>query len=79
MLTPSAPGASGGLTTFTLEGIPHDRAVTELVRRAHFVVRPVPELDAIRISTGIYNSFAELDLFLEALREVARVNLSGTQ
>jgi len=78
VLTPAAAGASGGLTTFRLEGIAHDAAVAALARRAHFVVRPVPELDAIRISTGIHNSFADLDLFLGALREVTHANPPGT-
>ena len=78
VLTPSDPAASGGLITFKLEGIPHDRAITLLGRRAHFVVRPVPELDAIRISTGIYNSSAELELFLGALEEVTSLQGSET-
>lgn len=77
LLTPAAPGASGGLTTFRMEGMSQDAVASALARRAHFVVRPVPELDAIRISTGLHNSFAELDLFLGALREVARSNSPG--
>jgi isopenicillin-N epimerase len=77
VLTPAAPGASGGLTTFRVGGIAHDAVAAALARRAHFVLRPVPELDAIRISTGLYNSFAELDLFLGALGEVAHSNPPG--
>jgi isopenicillin-N epimerase len=69
ILTPLEPSLSGGMTTFTLEGIPQDRAIAQLGRRAHFVVRGVPELNAIRISTGIHNTFAELDLLLDALGE----------
>jgi isopenicillin-N epimerase len=72
LLTPPDFSASGGLTAFTLEGIPHAEAIALLGRKEHFVVRAVPELDAIRISTGLYNTPAEVDLFLGALEEVVR-------
>lgn len=70
ILTPLDPGRSAGLTSFTLEGIPHSRALAQLAEKAHFVLRAVPELDAIRVSTGIYNNVSELDLLLSALKDV---------
>lgn len=72
LLTPLAPGASAGMTTFRVERIPHSRILEGLSRRAHFVLRAVPELDAIRVSTGIYNTFEEIDVFLGALEETLR-------
>jgi isopenicillin-N epimerase len=71
ILTPVEPGRSAGLTSFNLEGIPHTKALERLAKKAHFVLRAVPELNAIRVSTGIYNNTSELDLLLSALKDVA--------
>jgi len=71
ILTPVEPGRSAGLTSFRLEGIPHTKTLELLAKKAHFVLRAVPELDAIRVSTGIYNNLSELDLLLTALKDVA--------
>lgn len=70
ILTPLESGRSGGLTTFALKGIPHDRALELLGKEAHFVLRAIPELDAIRVSTGIYNLPEELDLLLSAVEGI---------
>ncbi|MCI0658463.1 MAG: aminotransferase class V-fold PLP-dependent enzyme, partial [Acidobacteria bacterium] len=70
ILTPVEPGRSAGITSFSLEGIPHTKALERLANKAHFVLRAVPELDAIRVSTGIYNSNSELDLLLTAIKDV---------
>ncbi|MCI0568797.1 MAG: aminotransferase class V-fold PLP-dependent enzyme, partial [Acidobacteria bacterium] len=70
ILTPVEPGRSAGLTSFNLEGIPHTKALELIVNKAHFVLRAVPELDAIRVSTGIYNNLSELDLLLSAIKDV---------
>ena len=67
LLTPAGPGGSGGLTSFIVPGIRHDDLLRRLGERGHFVLRAVPELDAIRVSTGIYNTFGEIDLLLGAL------------
>ncbi len=72
LLTPAEFTASGGVTAFRVEGFPHDQVIARLGSRAHFVLRAVPEVDAVRVSTGVYNTFAELDLFLGALEEVVR-------
>jgi selenocysteine lyase/cysteine desulfurase len=71
ILTPLEPGRSAGLTSFNLEGIPHTKTLEQLANKAHFVLRAVPELDAIRVSTGIYNNVSELDLLLSAIKDVA--------
>ena len=71
ILTPVEPGRSAGLTSFSLEGIPHTKTLERLAKKAHFVLRAVPELDAIRVSTGIYNNVSELDLLLSAIKDVA--------
>ena len=70
MLTPAEPSHSGGLTAFSLEGIPHHSAIEQLRTKGHFVLRALPELDAIRVSTGIYNTPAELDQLLTMLRDI---------
>jgi len=70
ILTPLEPGRSAGLTSFNLEGIPHTKTLERLANKAHFVLRAVPELDAIRVSTGIYNNVSELDLLLSAIKDV---------
>lgn len=70
ILTPLEPGRSGGLTAFRIEDQAHDRILEKLKSRAHFVLRAVPELDAIRVSPGIYTTPAEIDLLLSALGDV---------
>jgi selenocysteine lyase/cysteine desulfurase len=70
ILTPLEPGRSGGLTAFRIEDMPHARVLEALAAKAHFVLRAVPELDVIRVSPGIYNTPAEVDLLLTALGDV---------
>jgi selenocysteine lyase/cysteine desulfurase len=71
VLTPADAVHSGGLTTFSLEGVAHGRAIERLREKGHFVLRALPELDAIRVSTGIYNTTGELDQLLTRVREIA--------
>ncbi|HEU5181696.1 MAG TPA: aminotransferase class V-fold PLP-dependent enzyme [Candidatus Polarisedimenticolia bacterium] len=71
ILTPLEPGRSGGLTAFSMEGIPHKAASDFLADKPQCVVRPVPELDAVRVSTAIYNLPAEIDRLLTAVKQLA--------
>ncbi|GHO47002.1 aminotransferase class V-fold PLP-dependent enzyme [Ktedonospora formicarum] len=66
ILTPQ-PGASG-LLSFTIEGRSDEEIVTFL-RERNILIRNIPETQAIRVSTGFYNTEEELDTLAKALRE----------
>lgn len=68
-LTPTDPEMSGSLSTFRYTGMPEEfgKALYDTYR----ITTPVfPEPDTIsqRVSTHIYNSFAEIDLLIDALQ-----------
>jgi L-cysteine/cystine lyase len=65
LLTPAEASSRLCMVTFRPKRIPY-RDFNQLAARAGFRLRVVPEsqLDAIRVSTHIYNSPAELDRFL---------------
>ncbi len=71
ILTPLDPNRSGGLTAFTMEGILHSQVADFLGGKPQCIVRPVPELDAVRVSTAIYNLPAEIDRLLTAVKQLA--------
>ena len=72
MLTPTEARSRGPIIGFRLKNIAYDAFGAHAVKRG-FRIRLVPEshLNSIRISTHIYNSPAEVDAFLDAVREVA--------
>jgi L-cysteine/cystine lyase len=59
------------LVTFRIRGWPAQAALAELGARVFAIVRPVEDLDAIRISVGFYNTEAELERFAEAVELLA--------
>lgn len=63
---------SGGLTTFTLEGVPQN-AITKAVMDMEniYIVRSSLAPNACRISTHIYNNPSEIDRLLGAIRHIA--------
>ena len=65
VLTP-APGASG-LLTFTLEGNPVGPLVPWLQQEQDIYVRAIFEHNALRVSTGFYNTEQEIDHLAQAL------------
>ena len=64
--------AMGTLVTFRLARWSADEALDELGRRVFAIARHVSDLDAIRISTGFFNTEAEIGRFCEAVAELAR-------
>lgn len=64
LLTPE-PGASG-LITFTLAG-QEDAEVVKALREKNILIRNIPSIKALRISTGFYNTEEEIDLLAEAV------------
>jgi L-cysteine/cystine lyase len=69
VVTPSDRLAT--LVVFRLTNWRAAEALEELGRRTFVIARSIPSLDAIRISTGFFNTEAEIDRFCEAVGEVA--------
>jgi len=67
VITPSGPQA--GLVTFNLDGYDPARVVTRL-GQDNIVVRYLYDPYALRISTGFYNTEADIDRLVDALRNI---------
>lgn len=65
LLTP-VPGASG-LIAFQLEGRDTGNIVEQLREKCSTYIRNIPSNNALRISTGFYNTEEEIDTLVEAL------------
>lgn len=65
VLTPTPAGS--GLLTFILEGQNPDELMSYLRDQYGICIRTIPEISALRISTGFYNTEAEIDKLAEAL------------
>ena len=70
IVTPS--DAAGTLLTFRVAGWPSDTVIDELGRRIFLVARPIPGLDAIRLSIGWWNTEDEVGRVADAVAELAR-------
>ncbi len=72
MLTPTEDRSRGFVVGFRLKNMPYDK-FGEHASKKGFRIRLVAEghLNSIRISSHIYNSYEEIDKFLEIVREVA--------
>jgi selenocysteine lyase/cysteine desulfurase len=70
LVTP--PDRMATLVTFRIPGWPAERVVEELARRVLAIVRPIPALDAVRISVGFFTTAEELARVLDAVAELAR-------
>lgn len=72
MLTPTEEQSRGFVIGFRLKNIAFDKFGEHATKKG-FRIRLVPEshLNSIRISTHIYNSFDEVERFLEIVKEVA--------
>ncbi len=68
MLTPRA-GASG-LVSFRLEGKDDGEVVKYLNEKHNIYIRNIPSINALRVSTGFYNTEEEIDTLVRALREM---------
>lgn len=72
MITP--PGPQAGLVTFNLDGYDPAR-VTAKVAEEDIILRFIPEpYYALRISTGFYNTEAEIDRLVECLKVIQTLN-----
>ena len=78
VLTPDAPGMAAAITSFRLSGRrsrqDNDRIVTELrSRHGIFTVRRtgLEHGDCVRVTPSLYNTPADLDRFVGALRQIA--------
>jgi selenocysteine lyase/cysteine desulfurase len=60
------------LVTFRLEGWPAERVAEELARRVFATARPIPGLDAVRISVGFFTTDEELRRALDVVALLAR-------
>lgn len=65
LLTPE-PGKSG-LVTFTLEGHVADDVVKQLQAEHTIQIRSIRPFNALRVSTGFYNTEGEIDILVRAL------------
>ncbi len=63
---------SGGITTFTLRGVPQN-AITKAVLDMEniYIVRSRLTPNACRVSTHLYNNPAEIDRLLGCIRHIA--------
>lgn len=73
ILTPEEEGSHASVVGFRLRAIPYDALYTHLLEKKKIITRMVPEngINCNRVSTHIYNSPAEVDRVLEAIRELA--------
>ncbi|MDZ4700443.1 MAG: aminotransferase class V-fold PLP-dependent enzyme [Rhodothermales bacterium] len=74
VLTPEDPSLSAGITTFKLEKMPYDELFRVLLSEHKMRCRVVTEqgLDALRVSTHVFNSEEEVDRLAEAVGGIAR-------
>jgi selenocysteine lyase/cysteine desulfurase len=70
VLTPADPALSAAMTTFRTDRVPYERLLA-VFGEAHLRARGVAEegIDAVRVSTHIFNSEAECDRVAAATRE----------
>ena len=67
VLTPSESDLSGSITTYKVDGVPYDKLFRFLLEEHHLRCRVVSErgLDALRVSTHIFNSREDCDRVVE--------------
>jgi len=68
LLTPQ-PGASG-LVSFTLANQDVTTVVEQLREKYNILIRSIPSMKSLRISTGFYNTEEEIDTVVKALQEM---------
>jgi selenocysteine lyase/cysteine desulfurase len=74
--TPEDTYLSGGLTAFSLDGVDPSRIVDFVREKYNIVVRTIGSQEAgtyaVRVSTPIYVSYKDIDLFLEGVRDLVK-------
>ncbi len=68
MLTPE-PGGSG-ILSFTLSKRDDAEVVKQLQEKYNIYIRNIPNMNALRVSTGFYNTEEEIDILVRALAEL---------
>lgn len=68
VITP--PGPQAGLLTFILQGQDPTRVVEQL-EQADIIIRSIGQPNALRLSTGFYNTEADIDRLLAALQGIS--------
>jgi len=73
--TPEDPYLSAGLTAFSISGVDHGKVVDYVREKYNIVIRTVGSKEkgthGLRVSTPLYVTFKEIDLFLEGIRRLA--------
>lgn len=69
VLTPQ--GSPSSLVVFAVAGWPADAVLDELGARIFLLASTVPDLDAVRIGTGFFNTEAEIDRLVEGVELLA--------
>jgi L-cysteine/cystine lyase len=64
-------GRMATLVTFRLAGWPAERVAEELARRVFATVRPIPDLESVRISVGFFTTEEELRRVLDVVAMLA--------
>jgi len=67
-LTPMDWDKSSGNTSFTFEEYSLEKVSVHLSNEWRIMTRSVPEVNSIRISTSYFNTYAEIDRLIEALK-----------
>lgn len=68
ILTPEA--GANGILTFTVAGKDDKEVVTYLQQEYSIQIRNIPDIKALRVSTGFYNTEDEIDILTQALRRL---------
>ena len=68
ILTPEA--GANGILTFTVAGKDDKEVVTYLQQEYSIQIRNIPDIKALRVSTGFYNTEDEIDILPQALRRM---------
>jgi len=71
LLTPRSPDMNAGIVVFALPGISGREAFARLYQQYHVACAPNPVIDGIRLSPHIYNTMADVDKVLTALKTLA--------
>ena len=71
ILTPSDPAASAAILVFSLPEISGQAAFEALYKEYGVAVTPAAIIDGLRLSPHVYNTLADVDAVLEALRVLA--------
>jgi selenocysteine lyase/cysteine desulfurase len=74
ILTPAAPAMSASMITFRAAAVPFDQLFARLLKEHAIRARPVSEqkLNALRVSTHVFNSPAECDALVVGMEKVLR-------